>query len=319
MSKIFNRNVDINGILSAYGISSPSLNSSIGNVYWVIPLSKAFYQTFVNSHQVTYPDGSLSVYTDTGNGLAIQAAIDASKGGRNDYIIVLPGSYQLTAALTMVGKSSLHLISANQQSIGAGGIGAALLQQTGAYECLKMEAYGEVAGFQFINKAGYSAITMADGKWRANVHHNYFHMVQGTACSIIQGSGSGFSHGYISNNKFQTWVAGAITSAINVNGAGLVGVTIDNNLIVNYSGTMDVAISLGSSCVQSAVIDNIISDCGGAGTITNGIDAGNPTGNFIIGNRIALPTGTGVSGGTANRTFVDNRDAQAGGATPIET
>lgn len=291
----------------------------VGNVYYVISSTKAFYDDFIDNYQTQYSDGSYAVYTDTGNGAAIQSAIDASKGGRNDYIIVLPGSYQLTAALTMVGKSSLHLISANDQSIPSGGIGAALLQQTGAFECLKMEAYGEVAGFQFINKAGYSAITMANGKWRANVHNNYFHMVQGTACSIIQGSGSGFSHGFISRNKFQTWVAGAITSAISVNGSGLVGVTIDNNQIINYSGTMDVAISLGSSCVQSIVLDNLISDCGGAGTITNGIDAGTPTGNVIVGNRIALPTGTGVSGGTANRTFVDNRDAQAGGATPIET
>lgn len=292
---------------------------SVGNTYFVIPLSKAFYTDFVNKYQKRYSDGSMAVYADSGNGLGIQAAIDAAKGGRNDYIYVLPGSYQLTVALTMAGKSSLHLIALNSQPIKYGGIGAALLQQTGAYENLILETYGEVAGFQFINKAGYSAITMANGKWRANVHNNYFHMVQGTACSIIKGSGSGFSHGYISNNKFQTWVGGAITSAIAVSGSGLVGVTIDNNLIVNYGGTMDVAISLGNSCVQSVVLDNIISDCGGAGTITNGIDAGTPTGNVIVGNRIALPTGTGVSGGTTNRTFVDNRDAQAGGATPIET
>jgi len=292
------------------------LGAGTGNVYYVIPSTKAFYADFINNFQQTYSDGSVAVYTDTGDGAAIQSAIDASKGGRNDYVIVLPGSYQLTAALDCTGRSSLHLISANDQDCVVGGVGAALLQQTGAFECLKLEAYGEVAGFQFINKAGYAAITMADGKWRANIHNNYFHMVQGTACHIINISGSGMSHGFISNNRFNTWVGGAITGAIAM--TGTVSATIEKNYIVNYSGTMDSAIELGSS-VQCLVVDNIISDCGGAGTITNGIGAGNPTGNCLVGNRLGLPTGTGVSGGTANRTFVDNRDAQAGGATPIET
>lgn len=291
-------------------------NGLCGNVYYVIPSTKAFYTDFINKYQQRYSDGSYAVYTDTGSGAAIQSAIDAAKGGRNDYIYVLPGSYQLTAALTMVGKSSLHLVGVNSGGVEVGTVGASLLQQTGNYACLIMEAYGEVTGFQFINKAGYSAITMADGKWRANVHNNYFHMVQGTACSIIAGAGTGFTHGFICNNRFQTWVGGAITSAILL-GTGN-SVTIAKNSIVNYSGTMDVAISLGGG-VQNLAIENIISDCGGAGTITNGIDAGTPTGNVVIGNRIALPTGTGVSGGTADRTFVDNRDAENGGAVVIET
>ena len=287
-----------------------------GNVYYVIQSSKAVYASFVKDYQCRYTDGSLAVHTDTGSGDGIISAIAACKSVRNDYVIVMPGSYQLTVALDMTGKSSVHLIAANQQSIEVGAVGAPLLQQTGAYEVLKLEAYCEVSGFQFINKAGYAAITMADGIWRANVHNNYFHMVQGTACSIISGVGTGFSHGFISNNRFQTWVSGAITSAI----ALVTGnsVTVSKNSIVNYSGTMDVAIDLGGG-VQNIAIDNLISDCGGAGTITNGINAGTPTGNVVIGNRIALPTGTGVSGGTANRTFVDNRDAQAGGATVIET
>lgn len=289
---------------------------TVGNCYYVIPSTKAFYSTFVKDYQCTYTDGSKSVYRDTGDGAAIQTAIDASKGGRNDYIFVLTGNYNLTAALTMAGKSSLHLVGVNGMGVEVGSLGAAALTQTGSYENVIIEAYGEVTGFQFINKAGKSAITMADGKWRANVHNNYFHMVQGTACSIISGTGTGFTHGFISNNRFQTWVGGAITSAIALATGN--SVTISKNSIVNYSGTMDVAINLGGG-VQNIAIDNLISDCGGAGTITNGINAGTPTGNVVIGNRIALPTGTGVSGGTANRTFVDNRDAQAGGAVVIET
>ena len=76
-----------------------------GNVYYVIQSSKAFYQDFVDKHQKQYSDGSFAVYSDSGNGLGIQAAINACKGGRGDYIIVGTGSYQLTVALTFAGKS----------------------------------------------------------------------------------------------------------------------------------------------------------------------------------------------------------------------
>jgi hypothetical protein len=287
-----------------------------GNVYYVLQSSKAFAPSFIADHQKFYSDGSAQLVLDSGNGAGIQAAITACKGGRGDYIFVGTGSYQLTSALTLAGKSSVHLVSVNTQSVKYGAVGPALLQQTGNFACLIMEAYCEVAGFQFINKAGYSAITIADAKWRPNIHNNYFHMVQGTACSIIASAGSGMSHGYICNNRFNTWVAGAITSAIVLPGA--VSATVAENMIVNYSGTMDNAIDMGSS-VQCVVIDNVISDCGGAGTITNGIAIGNPTGNVAVGNRVGLPTGTAFSGGTANKSFVDNRDAQAGGATPVES
>lgn len=288
---------------------------TVGNVYYVIPSTKAFYNDFISNYQQTYSDGSAAVYTDTGNGAAIQAAIDASKGGRNDYIIVLSGSYQLTAALTMVGKSSLHLICANDQSMGVGTVGAALLQQTGNYECLKMEAYGEVAGFQFINKAGYQAITMADGKWRPNVHHNYFHVVGGTACNIIEATGTGFTHGNISDNRFQCWVGGNLTSYISITGSN--SVLVENNIIIQYNGTTDYGILCGSG-VQNVIKDNVITDCGGAGVITVGIDVGNATGNTAIGNRIATLSGRGLAGGTASRSFVTNYDSTSGG-TIIET
>ena len=308
-------------INSGYGaMSAHSITNSSG------PMGKTFHvcKSGTNAYaylSALYPvdsDGVTRVYAADGTAdeVEIQAAIDAAKGGTNAYVFVYPGAYTLAAAITMAGKSSLHLVGVNGGGTDVGCVGAPALTQGGAYAAVIMEAYGELTGFQIINKAGYSAVTMADGKWRANVHNNYFHMTQGTACDIISGAGTGFSHGFICNNRFQTWVSGAITSAITL-GAGN-SVTISGNSIVNYSGTMDVAISLGSG-VQNLAIDNLISDCGGAGTITNGINAGDPTGNVVIGNRIALPTGTGVSGGTANRTFVDNRDAQAGGATPIET
>jgi hypothetical protein len=286
----------------------------IGNVYYVIPSTKAYLASFLQDYQTTYSDSSVAVYTDTGSGDGIAAAITACKGGRNDYIIVGTGNYNLTAALTLAGKSSVHLIGLNGGGYDIGTMGAAALTQTGSFENVIMSPYSELTGFQIINKAAYSAVTIADGIWRANIHNNYFHMTQGSACSIIKASGSGMSYGTIAKNRFQTWVGGTITYAIEINGAS--SIIIDKNIINNWSGTMSTAIYC-NQCAQGVVMDNIISDCSGAGTITVGIDLGN--GNTAIGNRCALPTGSAFSAGTANRTFVDNRDAQAGGQTVVET
>ena len=310
-------NPTFKGIVTAAGFNGPNVNDTVGNVYYVIQKSKAFYNTFIASHQMTYQDGSVAVYGDDGDGLGIQAAINACKGGRNDYVLVGTGNYNLTVALTTSGKSSVHLIGVNGVGCEVGTVGASALTQTGAYENVIMEAYGELAGFQIINKAGYSAVTMANGKWRANIHNNWFHMVQGTACNIIETAGSGMSYGTIANNRFQTYVGGAISSAIYL--AGPTACQISGNWINNSSGTMDTAINLYAG-VQNLIIDNMISDCTGAGTITNGVTLGAGASGFTaVGNRFVMPTGSAFSGGTANRTFCQNFDAQAGGETAIES
>jgi len=305
-----------NGV-SSFGNVVPGLNG-VGNVYYVWLKSKtAIIKDMRNKYQgATYPDGNAILYEDAGDGLGIQAAINACKGGRNDYVFVGTGNYNLTVALTMSGKSSVHLIGVNGGGCEVGTVGAAALTQTGACQNVIMEAYDELTGFQIINKAGYAAVTMADGKWRANIHHNYFHMTQGTACNIIDCAGTGMAHGYICNNKFQTYVGGAITSAITVYGA--FSVTIANNWINNHSGTMDVGIELNSSA-QAVIVNNIVSDDGGAGTITVAIALGGGAMNTAINNRVAVLSGRGFTGGTVNRSFVDNRDATAGGETCIET
>ena len=292
--------------------------NGVGNVYYVWLTSKTAIMTdMVNKYGgSTYPDGSAILYQDAGNGLGIQAAIDACKGGRNDYVFVGTGNYNLTVPLTMAGKSSVHLVGINGGGCEVGTVGAAALTQTGNYQNVIMEAYDELTGFQIINKAGYAAVTMADGKWRANIHHNYFHMTQGTACNIIDTAGSGMSYGFICNNRFETWVGGNITSAISC--AGATAVTISNNWINNFSGTMDTGITVGSGA-QAVLVSNIVSDCGGAGTITVAMEVGTGAMSTVINNRLQVLSGRGLNGGVTNRSFVDNRDATSGGATPIET
>lgn len=256
----------------------------------------------------------LYVCDGTADEVQINQAITDSKGGTNSYIYVFPGAYTLAAAITCVGRSSLHLVAANGTGFDIGAPGAALLQQGGNAEVVTLEAYGELTGFQIINKAGYAAVKSA--AWRPNVHNNYFHVVQGTACNIVEATTQGFTHGNISFNRFQTWVGGAMTSYISITGSN--SCLVERNTIMNYSGTVDYGILCGSG-VQNLVLDNLITDCGGAGTITVAIDVGNPTGNVAIGNRLAVLSGRGFAGGTANRSFVQNFDATSGGATPIET
>jgi hypothetical protein len=308
-------------INSGYGSivahSLTNANGPIGRVYYVCKQNSNAHKWLSELYPVD-SDGINRVYVcdGTADEVQIQAAIDAAKGGTNSYIFVFPGAYTLAAVITLSGKSSMHLVAVNGGNVDIGASGAALLQQGGSAAILALESYAEVTGFQMINKAGYPAITMADGKWRPNVHHNYFHVTQGTACNIIEGAGTGFSHGAITNNRFQTWVGGAMTSYISITGSN--SVLVKDNTIVNYSGTVDYGILCGSG-VQNLIVDNIITDCGGAGTITVGIDVGNATGNTAIGNRIATLSGRGLAGGTADRSFVDNRDSTSGGATPIET
>jgi hypothetical protein len=307
---------------SGYGsISAHSIvghNGGIGKTFHVCKSSSNAYAYLSRLYPAFDDEGVQRLYVcdGTADDVEIQAAITASSGGTNTYIYFYPGAYTLAAAVTLSGKSSTHLVAVNGGSMEYGAAGAVLLQQGGSAAILALESYAEVTGFQFINKAGYPAITMADAKWRPSVHHNYFHVTQGTACNIIEGAGSGFSHGYIGRNRFQTWVGGNMTSYISITGA--VGAVVEKNIIINYSGTVDYGILCGSG-VQNVILDNVISDCGGAGTITVGIEVGNPTGNTAFGNRIATLSGRGLDGGTASRSFVSNYDSTSGGSSPIES
>jgi len=306
------------GILSFGNIVSGT--PGVGNIYIVWQTSKTAIMSDMLSKysDTTYPDGSKVLYQDAGTGDGIAAAITACKGGRNDYIFVGTGNYNLTTALSLSGKSSVHLIGMNGLNFDVSSVGAAALTQTGAYPAITMEAYGEVAGFQIINKAGYPAINAAANIWRMQVHNNCFHMVGGTACSIIDFSAAATnSYGRIFKNRFATWVGGNLTAAINVGTA--TGCDICENIITYYNGTLTYGIvSAGAQCV---IADNFISDSGGGGTITTAITIF--TYSSAIGNRCAVGAGAALAGGTAAHSFVDNMDgstgATNGAASNLET
>lgn len=313
----------ISGMYSVAGMPNFA-NMTVGNVYFIgRPSSPTQFDMWARKFGKTrYADGSWCFHRDpstgastaAGDGTGIQEAITGSTGGMNNYFFVAPGGYTQAAAITMASKSSSHLLAVNGDGYDVGAMGAAALTQGGAFTNITMGTYCELAGFQIINKSAYPAVTVGDGVWRCNIRNNYFHMTQGAAASIIVTAGSGLSYGRIANNAFSTWVGGALTAAIYLVGA--TACQVERNIITNYSGTMDFGIEFGSSA-QAIASNNIISDCGGAGTITVAISLG--TSGTAFDNKLAVLSGRGFTGGTPNRSFVQNFDATSGGATPIET
>ena len=174
-----------------------------GNVYYVLLSSKAFAPSFIADHQKFYSDGSAQLYLDPGTGAGIRNAIAACKGGRGDYIVVGTGAYTLTTAITLAGKSSVHLIGVNGLTCEIGSSGAAALTQTGDFPCIIAEAYCEIAGFQLVNHPAYPAITVPANIWRVNIHNNTIWGGGAGACHYIDASAAAAAtHGYICNNRF---------------------------------------------------------------------------------------------------------------------
>ena len=287
----------------------------VGNAYFVIPSTKSYLTDFLNRYQQSYSDGSLAVYVDTGNGAAIQTAITATKGGRGDCIFVLPGTYTLATAIDMTGRSSTRLMAVNGPMYEVGSTTAVYLIQGGNYANVIMSANSELSGFAIKNKSGYSAVTIPANIFSTNIHNNYFMVVAGAAINIIDASASGANKmGRIHHNRFYTEVTGALTSMIWI--AEGYASDVDHNEISISGGTVDAGIvNLSTGGLTNY---NIVSEGGGVGSavITTAItidDAGT-----AIGNRCAVGTGQAFSGGTAEHSFVDNRDGASGGATPVQ-
>lgn len=309
--------------VSSFGI--PVFGSlGIGNVYFISRTASAAQAAlFAKRYQNTlYGDGTKMLWPDAGNGAQLQAAITASQGGFNNYFVVAPGAFTLTSALTLAGKSNSHLVACNQGDYGVGAPGSSLLQQSGSYVGVIMEAYCELVGFQIINKDGYAAVQVPNNIWRPTIHHNYFHMVGGSDINLIDASSAAACvSGSIHHNKFSTWVGGILNSAICV-GYGT-GVNVSFNQIVASATAMVLDYGIYNDSIGGMTNDNYVSEAGGDGVASNGgtITVGiytNASGT-AINNRIAVGTGQGLAGGTASHSMVDNRDGEAGGAAAIET
>jgi hypothetical protein len=290
---------------------------SIGNVYWVIPTNKAYYQDFVLSHQVRYSDGSLSVYPDPLDGSGILAAIKACKGSRNDFIYVLPGTYTMSLPISFAGKSGVRFQGVNGPMSCGGATTSVYLLQTGAYANIISSANTEITGFAIKNAVGYSAITIPASIFSNNIHHNWFMMVEGGSYNIIDATASGANKmGRIAFNRFYSEVSGNLNAAIACC-AGYAQDVIGNHISFANAGTRNYGIFNDSTGGITA--DNYISESGEINTCVVSQAIHVNVAGCAINNRCAVKTGQGVDGGTAGESFVDNRDALAGGAVVIET
>lgn len=285
-------------------IARTGLPSDAGNVYQVIQTSKAFYSDFRANKQFQYSDGSWAVYPDSGNGLGIQAAINACKGGRNDYILVGTGAYNLTVALTLAGKSSVHLIAVN------GGSGmSTVLNQTGDFPAVQIEMYDEAAGFDIQNHAGYPAIYGPTTAGGVIIRDNTFAVsnAAGPIHIVDLTTGLAGNRATVKDNRFYTW-GGALTLASCIGIGTSTGCDVLRNRISLHSGTITAGISNLSA--QGITADNIVSSCGGGSTFTKAIVIVST--GCAIGNRCAVGTTLTLSGGTPDVSYVDNMDGSTG-------
>jgi len=261
-----------------------------------------------------YEDGSKMLYTD------INDAIDACVSGRNDYIIVYPGPWGVDELIDMSAKTDIHMIGAGGLTQDIGSSGPAYIVQTGNFHTIELGSWCEVAGLQIWNKSGYTAIH-SNLKQGINVHNNFIRMSASAGiCSGINIEGAyGNNYNRVEANKLHHYAGTAGGSCITTgNGTGID--TCRNEVVVFGGVTYDYGIFNNSPGGQAN--DNLITECGGTaggGTITVGLQIRTDNGNSAMGNRIGVATGRGLAGGTANRSFVQNFDAHAGGAVAIES
>jgi len=301
-----------------------AIGLGVGNVYYVIKSTEAYYDQFLTERQGVYNDGSVIVHTD------IQSALDATVECRNDYVIVQPADadYDITETLTMT-KKAVHLICPAGMTGSTGATNACRIHQTtGDIPILQIADAGcEVAGFYLKSGSGASplvtGVEMIAGCYGVNIHHNYFCVNGVTGDGPVLGgtgaTGNG-AWGIIHHNRLVTITSGvtfpvlwnfpytSYSLLVEHNSFSIqTGVTI-STAVINMSGgygeanfnTFSALTTFPSQGLTAPSIEACIHLGGGAGG--------------AIGNRGAILTGDLLSGGTANAQFSDNFDAASGGA-----
>jgi hypothetical protein len=305
---IKNRNIAPDAYISASKIAS----NSYGEILHVCRISADYnwLQQRIDQDHLFKANGS--------TGVAFDDALAKCVSYRNDLIIVHDGPYGIATTIDLGSLASVHLIGANGLSQSCGSMGGAYIVQSAAYPVITLGNWCEVAGLQIWNYTGEEGIYQTT-KQGNHIHHNFFRLTASAAISsgVQLAGGYGSNYNRIEFNKFKHY-AGTAGGYVIGGGSGTGNDVCNNEIVIYGSVVYDVGINFPSEAAAQ-INDNTISDCGGSGTITVGILAKTTNGTTLIGNRVALPTGTAFSGGTANKSFCQNFDAQAGGATAIES
>lgn len=213
-----------NKILPSEIVNNP-FGVTEGNVYWVKKTTDSNYADFVANHQFTYSDGTESVYN------TIQAAVNASTGGRGDVIVVCQGKWEEDVVIYQ--KYGLRLFGVGYGT-GSTEAGATRIRPNGAavkYSFTSkigtaadgagfhvMSNNVEIAGFYFDGGGGSAGIYAGGG------------LNGGTGLPSVSANCSGL---WIHNNMIRGGSEGTI--GVYMNGVRF-GAIIENNLFERWTG-----------------------------------------------------------------------------------
>lgn len=283
----------------------------MGNVYFVIKSTEAFYASFLEDHLVEYSDGSVSVYND------IQSGLDAAVEFRNDYVVVMPSNadYDITAELTM-SKKSVHLICPGGLGNVNGATNAARIEQlTGGQAVIAVsDSAIEIAGLYLKNEEDAPAITLAATSYSPNIHNNTLVMTVGSSqLALILGAGDGGAWGSIESNWIVSYGGDnqTIAKIIEIQPSATCARVKYNEITMGDGNTATVGIY--NLAVKGRTDYNTFGTGGGgsSGAFSHCIQIHNS--GSAIGNRGTVADSELVVGGTNAASFSDNMNAVTGG------
>jgi hypothetical protein len=334
--KVLRKNVstlsDLRGGKAALGLG-------VGNVYYVIKTTAAYYSQFVDEYSVDYFDGSNSICPDAGNladtsagsllNTGIQDALNKCVANRNDYVIVMPSQddYNIGAALTL-SKKAVHLICPAGLGNDVGATNATRIHQcTAATPVMTIsDASVEVAGFYLKNYTKITAVEFAQNAYAPNFHNNTLSMTyDGTTGEPLidnEVTGNTINDGGSWGSIERNWLvsnttATSIACLVNIHASATSCRVKYNEITIGDGCTCAVGIS--NQAVKGATDYNVLHSGGGAsgGAYTHCISIG--ASGSAFGNRGAGADSVIVTGGTANLSFSDNINSASGGAIDDET
>lgn len=301
-----------------------AMGLGIGNIYYVIKESEAFFDQFMADNEGEYGDGSQIVHTDSGDGASIQSALDATVANRNDYVVVNPSQsdYDVTSTLTLT-KKAVHLICPGGLGNKVGATNAARIHMTSDLPLMTLsDSSIEVAGLYFKNFSNNSIMQLESASYALNVHNNNFLWTAASSGAVpivdnqITATFDGGSWGTFESNWFANVAGGSATVAklFRIHGNC-------KNLRIKYneftlSDAITVTVGIDNQAVGGRVDYNDFSGDGTTAVWTNCVNL--ITKASAIGNRFAVGTGQAFSGGTADANFSDNRDGLNGGEVMVE-
>jgi hypothetical protein len=306
----------------------------IGNIYFVVnTTSAAAYADILRKYEgMVYDDGTKVVHPHTASASAVtlnglKSAAACLVEDRNDLIIVMGanGTYYIDEAISLAVKNC-HMICPPGLGYDIGATNAARIQQiTAATAVIAVaDASVEIAGFYLKNINQTSHITLAATSYAPNIHHNTFPLiwVSGAQAGAVVGAGDGGAWGKIERNWFVSQAGGALTCAggiVQIQPSATAAQVNHNQVTIGDTNIATVGIYNGA--VKGHTDFNIFSECGGSGvsdggTITKCVSI-HPSG-CAIGNRMAVATTHGVTGGTADVSYCNNKDGLNGGAVELE-